>query len=101
MNTVKRFWALCLDTHMKLTLYKYAIIIIIIIMIDGHTDTHTHTHTHAGNDNTRRPKLASGKNDLFCFNNTGNYNDFHIYNVVWNEMLYNCVLLTLRMHYFL
>ena len=24
--------------------------------------THTHTHTHAGNDNTRRPKLASGKN---------------------------------------
>ena len=31
MNTVKRFWALCLDTHMKLALYKYAIIIIIII----------------------------------------------------------------------
>ena len=32
------------------------------LMIDGHTDTHTytHTHTHAGNDNTRRPKLASG-----------------------------------------
>ena len=26
------------------------------------TDTHTHTHTDAGNDNTRRPKLASGKN---------------------------------------
>ena len=25
-------WALCLDTHMKLALYKYAIIIIIIIM---------------------------------------------------------------------
>ena len=33
MNTVKRFWALCLDTHMKLALYKYAIIIIIIIII--------------------------------------------------------------------
>ena len=32
------------------------------LMIDGHTDTHTHTHTHTGNDNTRRPKLASGKN---------------------------------------
>ena len=32
MNTVKRFWALCLDTHMKLALYKYAIIIIIIII---------------------------------------------------------------------
>ena len=25
------------------------------------TDTHTHTYTHTGNDNTRRPKLASGK----------------------------------------
>ena len=30
MHTIKRFWALCLDTHMKLALYKYAIIIIII-----------------------------------------------------------------------
>ena len=29
LNTIKRFWALCLDTHMKLALYKYAIIIII------------------------------------------------------------------------
>ena len=29
---------------------------------DRQTDTHTHTHTDAGNDNTRRPKLASGKN---------------------------------------
>ena len=34
------------------------------LMINGHTDTHTHIHTHAGNDNTRRPKLASGKNAL-------------------------------------
>ena len=25
------------------------------------TDGQTHAHTHAGNDNTRRPKLASGK----------------------------------------
>ena len=33
MNTIKRFRALCLDTHMKLALYKYAIIIIIIIII--------------------------------------------------------------------
>ena len=32
------------------------------LMIDGHTDTQTHIHTHAGKDNTRRPKLASGKN---------------------------------------
>ena len=31
MITIKRFWALCLDTHMKLALYKYAIIIIICI----------------------------------------------------------------------
>ena len=30
MNTIKRFWALCLDTHMKLALYEYAIIIIIL-----------------------------------------------------------------------
>ena len=29
-----------------------------------HRHTHIHTHTHAGNDNTRRPKLASGKNQL-------------------------------------
>ena len=31
---------------------------------DWHTDWHTHTDTHtdAGNYNTRRPKLASGKN---------------------------------------
>ena len=34
MNTVKRFWALCLDTHMKLALYKYAIIIIIIYILE-------------------------------------------------------------------
>ena len=27
------------------------------LVIDGRTDTHIHT----GNDNTRRPKLASGK----------------------------------------
>ena len=31
MNTKKRFWALYLDTHMKLALYKYVIIIFIII----------------------------------------------------------------------
>ena len=28
---------------------------------DWHTDGHTHTQTDAGNDNTRRPMLASGK----------------------------------------
>ena len=32
---------------------------------DWRTDTRTHTHTHAGNDNTRRPKLASGKNEFW------------------------------------
>ena len=31
---------------------------------DWRTDGHTHIHTDAGNDNTRRPKLASGKNGL-------------------------------------
>ena len=30
---------------------------------DWRTDGHTHRQTDAGNDNTRRPKLASGKND--------------------------------------
>ena len=30
---VKRFWALCLDTHMKLALYKYAIIILIKCLV--------------------------------------------------------------------
>ena len=38
LNTIKRFWALCLDTHMKLALYKYAIIIIIIIIIISTTE---------------------------------------------------------------
>ena len=36
-----------------------------------HTRGHKHTHTDTGNDNTRRPKLASGKNWSmwwpFCF----------------------------------
>ena len=34
------------------------------LMIDGHMDTHIHIdkYTHAGNNNTRTPKLASGKN---------------------------------------
>ena len=30
MNTIKRFWALCLNTYMKLVLYEYAIIIVIL-----------------------------------------------------------------------
>ena len=33
-------------------------------MITAHTDGRTGTQTDTGNDNTRRPKLASGKNDL-------------------------------------
>ena len=32
MNTIKRFWASCLDTHMELALYKYVIIVVIIII---------------------------------------------------------------------
>ena len=32
-------------------------------LVDKHMITaHTDAHTNAGNDNTRRPKLASGKN---------------------------------------
>ena len=31
---------------------------------DWRTDGHTHTQTDAGNDNTRRPILASGKKDM-------------------------------------
>ena len=30
---------------------------------DWRTDGHTHTQTDTGNDNTRRPILASGKNE--------------------------------------
>ena len=33
-------------------------------VIDTHTDTHTERYTDRGDDNTRRPKLASGKNQL-------------------------------------
>ena len=36
---------------------------------DWHTQRHRHRHTDAGNDNTRRPELASGKNPFF-FQNT-------------------------------
>ena len=32
-------------------------------VIDTHTHGHTDRHTDAGDDNTRRPKLPSGKND--------------------------------------
>ena len=34
--------------------------------MDRQTDGRTHRQTDAGNDNTRRPKLASGKNDKTC-----------------------------------
>ena len=33
-------------------------------VIDTHTHGHMDRHTDAGDDNTRRPKLASGKNCL-------------------------------------
>ena len=33
MKPKKRFWASCLDTHMKLALYEYAIIIIVVVII--------------------------------------------------------------------
>ena len=51
-------------------------------LTDRHT--HTHTHTHAGNDNTRRPKLASGKNlqmdDVHNLINFGPTNPIQILN---------------------
>ena len=37
-------------------------------LTDTHTDRHTHRQTDAGNDNTRRPKLASGKNGFSVSN---------------------------------
>ena len=58
---------------------------------DWHTDRQTdrHTHTDAGNDNTRRPKLASGKNDShqiyqheYEFENV-NYDVGHTYVINW------------------
>ena len=51
------------------------------LMIGGHTDT----HTHAGNDNTRRPKLASVKYSLkiiylkFRFNEIFRWGSLSIY----------------------
>ena len=33
-------------------------------VIDTHTHTHTDRHTDRGDDNTRRPKLASGKKHM-------------------------------------
>ena len=33
-------------------------------VIDTHTHGHTDRHTEAGDDNTHRPKLASGKKSL-------------------------------------
>ena len=38
-------------------------------VIDTHTQTHGHTdrHTDAGDENTRRPKLASGKNEALTW----------------------------------
>ena len=35
---------------------------------DWHTDWHTHRHTDAGNNKTRKPKLASGKNEVVQWN---------------------------------
>ena len=44
---------------------------------DWHTHTHTDTHTDAGDDNTRRPKLASGKNDRISGRSFKNWGPFY------------------------
>ena len=48
------------------------------------TDGRTHRQTDAGNDNTRRPKLASGKNDIVKAKNAEitNYGIMRIFNEV-------------------
>ena len=56
--------------------------------VDAHA--RTHTHTDAGNDNTRRPKLASGKNDTVKAKNAEitNYGIMRIFNeVISNKQL--------------
>ena len=52
-----------------------------------HTQTHTHTdrYTDRGDDNTRRPKLASGKNVFEIFYNPRSY-DWNINNFAVNDM---------------
>ena len=49
-------------------------------VITAHTDGRTDTQTDAGNDNTRRPKLASSKNVKNCvyknkINRVGTFNN--------------------------
>ena len=44
------------------------------------TDRQTHTHTDAGNDNTRRPKLASGKNGII----------WTVWNFIGMPVVFNC-----------
>ena len=53
---------------------------------DWHTDGHTHTQTDAGNDNTRRTILASGKNQG-DFPNTPNthLHPTHPFRPIWGE----------------
>ena len=49
------------------------------------TDTRTHTKTGAGNDNTRRPKLASGKNKqkLWLLKNSRYLPPFEVYRYIF------------------
>ena len=61
---------------------------------DWHTDGHTHTQTDAGNDNTRRPILASGKNSsLHIFTSSCTpqfYEDVIIYPCLSCNSLLHC-----------
>ena len=51
---------------------------------DWHTDGHTHTQTDAGNDNTRRPILASGKkqNIYWCYHFCMTISMQHIFQII-------------------
>ena len=57
----------------------------------GLTHTHGHTQTDAGNNNTRRPKLASGKN-RFPFFRCNHISD-NDYEWDWLQNVWNCQLL--------
>ena len=55
---------------------------------DWHTDGHTHTQTDAGNDNTRRPILASGKKLLVFLRGAYNNHFADILQTAFSNMFF-------------